>query len=53
MQIKLPLRVEIGEKVKMCKNLSENCSSANLNSAKFAHFDPLIREIKFRKNFFP
>jgi len=27
--------------------LSENCSSA-----KFTHFDPLIREIKFRENFF-
>jgi len=35
------------------KGKSKSCSSAKLNSAKLAHFDPPIREIKFRENFFP
>jgi len=34
-------------RVKRAKFLSENCSSAKLNSAKVVHFDPLIRELFF------
>ena len=46
----------------LMKFLSEKSSSAKLNSAKnfeiglsakFAHFDPFNREIKFRESFFP